>query len=302
MKKNNNFNPNFNTFYLMRLVGRNYFRSPARLFNDYVLPIILMTILYNVLGDLAVLVLVPGIIISPIASSSFISFTVGLVEWKNSMLMKKIKVSQISSLQFFFAFILFYFLIGLFTFMVGLVYTIFLEQVGMEKLKGVTDHLKNVLWGYGILGICLLIITALSLGFVVSCFFKRMNSAITVCLTLFLVQAFLIGFYLPIYMIVNNEGMKTVSWLMPFYAPSRIFQTAWFEDLQLEGWYDNQNGEATYGWFSFFKDWKVSNIFDREYVDFHFHPSYWSLILLSLGWIGVSAGSNFYLEKYKKIN
>lgn len=115
--------------------------------------------------------------------------------------MKKIKVSQISIIQFFFSFIIFFLFISLLTFIVGLVYTIFLEQVGVKELEGVTEHLKSVNWGYGILGILLLILTTLSLGFVIAFSVQRTNAAIAICLTIFLVQAFLLGYYLPIFLV-----------------------------------------------------------------------------------------------------
>lgn len=71
---------NLNIFYLMRLVSKSYFKNPTVMFTDFILPIIIMSVLYNVLNKVAVTTLVPGIILSPIVSSSFLSFTVSLVE------------------------------------------------------------------------------------------------------------------------------------------------------------------------------------------------------------------------------
>ena len=149
------------------------------------------------------------------------------------MFMKKIKVSQISIVQFFLSFVIFYFFIGLITFCIGLAYALILEQAGVKELGGVKNHLKNVKWGYGLLGVSFLIISCLTMGFAISFFFRKVTSAITICLTLFLVQAFLIGYYIPVNM-VNKKAMQIISWAMPQYAPSRIFQVSWYEGLQVE--------------------------------------------------------------------
>lgn len=304
-KNSNKLNLNFNVFYLMRLIAKGYFRNFMTIFTDFVLPIIIMSVLYNVLGKIAISTLVPGIILSPIVSSSLISFTIGIVEWKKSVFMKKIKISQISATQFFLAFLFFYFLISSLTFMIGLTNTIVLEQIGVEELKGTTDHLKNVKWEYGWLGICLLILSCLTLGFVIAFFMKTINAVFTVCLAIFLAQAFLIGYYLPIYAI-DKKPMQIASWILPQYAPSRIFQVAWYQELEFE--IDvfkhsvNNNLITTINKIDYLKDWKVYDFYEDKYENVNFDNSYWSLILASLGWIGVNVGVVALLNKYKKFD
>lgn len=117
-------------------------------------------------------------------------------------------------------------MIGILGFFVGFGYTLLLEQLGVKALVGVAAKLDSVNWGYALLGVSLLIITALILGFIVSILFSSVNAVVGVGLTLFLVQAFVLGYYLPLNMSVSQQGMRIFSYLTPFYGPSRIFQVA----------------------------------------------------------------------------
>ncbi len=283
------FKPNFNVFYLMRLVGRYYFKNGTVIFTDFILPVIIMSILYNILDEAGVKGLTPGVILSPIVSSSFISFTASLVEWRNSVFMKKIRVSQISTVQFFATFLLFFLFIGLMLFGTSLAYTLLLEAAGIKELQGTTKHLANVNWGYALLGLFQLIIIAIATGFIVSNFVKRVTAAVAVCLSLFLIQSFLIGYYLPIHLI-GKKPMQIVSYAMPFYAPTRIFQAAWLQDLEV-------NGE--FGKYLYVENWTVWTT-SGEKTDINFNKSYWSMILLGFGWITVITGPVLWFAGRKK--
>lgn len=147
--------------------------------------------------------------------------------------MKKVKISQISIVDLFVCFLLFYFFIGLLTFFFVLVYTIFLEQIGVEQLEGVTKLLGKMHWGYAMLGVFLLIISAIGLGFVIGFLVETTLLAFGICLTLFIVQGFLLSYYLPISLVVERKPMQIISWLMPFYSGSRIFQVSWLTEYQI---------------------------------------------------------------------
>lgn len=80
IKNKTSFQPDFGIFYLMRLIGKSYFSHFAAIFTDFILPIIIMSILYSVMDAVKAEVLVPGVLISPTVSSAFFSFAILMTE------------------------------------------------------------------------------------------------------------------------------------------------------------------------------------------------------------------------------
>lgn len=307
MKRNFDHYGNLNTFYLMRLVARSYFTNYSSLFMDYALPIIITSILFNVLNDAVVKTMIPGVLISPIASTCFISFAIGYNEWKQSVIVKKIRVSQISTLQFYFAFVLFYFFVSWLAFLFLVGYSVFLEQVGLKSVKGLTDHITKINWGWVVLAIGQFILLTLTMGFLIATIAKKSSEVIALGLLIFLTESFLLGYYLPLSFILEKETMRNVAYFLPFYAPSRLFQIIWFEEVVVtETIYDR-----TFK-FDLIKDWKIINLNETvwdgnvfkgfKYSVANFHNSYWSLILLGFGWTAVSASISLFLTKRLKFS
>ena len=293
------FSPSFNIFYLMRLVGRNYFKNYGAIFTDFFLPLIIITILFNLLPTEnmnTIGFMLPGALLMPIASSCFISFSIGFSEWKQSILAKKIHISKISLWEFFAVFIIFFTLVSFFSFGFVLCYVILLEQVGLESLKGTTNHLSKIKWELAILAIFLLILITNGLGFLFTSLTNKTQVVLALTLTLFIVQAFMLGNYLPLNMVVHKKAMKFASFFLPFYAPTRMFQVVWLSDLSI-----NESTSEL-----FIQDWKVVTNFIiiatkpiiRTTV--HFHKSYWSLVLLSFGWILTTILLSLYFNKKQK--
>ena len=166
-KMNNFFTRHLSVFYLIRLVARNYYKNYSSIFTDFVLPMIVMTILFNVLEKEAVSLMLPGILLSPIASSCFISFAICYADWKQSIIVKKIRVSQISTTQLFLSFLIFYFFISLFSFSFGLSYTLLLSEIGLQSLENFETSLSKVNWLWGITAIIQLILIGCVCGYLI---------------------------------------------------------------------------------------------------------------------------------------
>ena len=234
------FDYNFNVFYLMQLIARNYFKNYGAIFSDYLLPIIIMSVLFNVLDKDAVRTMLPGIIIAPLISSGFISFAMGFFQWKNSIIFKKIKISRISTSQFFLSFFLFYFFACLLSFVSNFLFTIILKLIGIDTLKYFFQDLELVNWATAIPAIFLLIILTIASGIILAFLVTNFNAIIGFGLTIFLVSCFLLGCYLSLSMVVEKQYMYKISWFIPYYAPIRIFQLSWLEKIELPLNYSNE--------------------------------------------------------------
>lgn len=228
MKKHMQFF-NFGFLFLMRLMARSYFFNYTLPIVNFLLPVIIAFICYEILP---MELLWPGLIVHPILTVGMLSLPLSLGTWNESMIIKRLKLSNISTRQVLFGFFFFYFLIAL----AGLV-NVFIFLYAYSEIKGAiapkeglffSSQFQGIKYWEFTGGVFLLICISLAIGLLISYSTFRFQTALFLGLSFYLTQSFLTGIFLSLDLIIRVKGILYTSYASPIFPAVRIIQAAWF--------------------------------------------------------------------------
>ncbi len=269
---------NFGFLFLLRLIARSYFYTFALPVVNFFLPIIIGFICYEILP---MELLWPGLIIHPVLTVGMLSLPLSLGSWNESVIIKRLKLSNIPMGQVLFGFFFFYFAISLAGLGNMLLFFYAYSEAKLAAFPGTTTpsfqtQLQNVKYGEFLAGTFLVICLSLAIGLLISYSTFRFQSALFIGLSFYLTQSFLTGVFLSLDLIVKIKAMLYLSYASPIFPALRIVQAAWFEE-QIWKFSTNQ--------FAFETNWTL--IVNQTAWKISFSDQYWIHALWGLGNLGV---------------
>lgn len=286
---------NLGFLFLIRLLARNYFFSFSLPIINFILPLIIAFICYEILPiDLVI----PGLVINPILTVGMISLPLTLASWNASIIIKRLKLCNIPGWQILCTFFLFYFLISLLSVIaiIGflLIYTELKNLVKIETIRFV-NFLKRIEYLKWSLGVFLLICISLSIGLVISYSTFRFQTALFIGLSFYLIQAFLVGVFLSLDLIIKNKSMLYFSYSSPIFYPMRMIQTAWLKNQIFQTLPTLPKPIPLF----MYENWKIAvNDFEKPvFYAISFSNKYWLHGLISVGFICVFSTISLILFK-----
>lgn len=146
------------------------------------------------------------------------------IEFRNSILLRKIKTSNISSFQYNLICFSYFFIMG---FLLTFVMLIFISLYCSENI----NSLDVVDWGSYFYGLFCLSISSLSLGVLISSFLNNsLVSQLLGCLILIFTLIFSGGF-LPIYILARVEAIKIIGMFSPLTYAANILNVSAIEAI-----------------------------------------------------------------------
>ncbi|MGL5640143.1 MAG: hypothetical protein ACRDCD_00585 [Mycoplasmoidaceae bacterium] len=221
---------------LYSLINNHFFKSIINPFFSFLFPIIFVAILGSLLGYSSLL---GGLIAMPSMTISLLVLPLTIFEFKNSVLLKRIAVTNIKTWMFLFAMISYYFLITI----ISTITTILLSMalfsqywsIG-EEISSVTtalgnenvlapslsEYFTNAEWGGIIWGIILNSLVGSSIGFLAVSFSKSSLILQGILIPILILSQFLSAMVLPIAMIKEIDAIWYLTYISPFRYSSGL--------------------------------------------------------------------------------
>lgn len=159
----------------------------------------------------------PAYLAMTIIPLSLMTLPAMTIEFRNSILLRKIKTNNIGSLQYNMICLLYYFLISLaFAFSVMILFIIIVAAKNASQLSAIN-------WGSLIYGMLMLILSSIAFGLFLSSFLKNIMSAQLISTGLYFLTLVLGGQFIPIQVISQMDAIKYISLFSPLnYATSLL--------------------------------------------------------------------------------
>ncbi|ATZ18478.1 ABC transporter ATP-binding protein [Williamsoniiplasma somnilux] len=202
----------FNNVFL--LVFKSFVRNPRGPLFMYVVPTFFMILFYFVLdfapdssGINQAKILLPYSVLP--ALTILTSLTPAIIEWKNSVLLKRVEITGISKSLFLLALWFVYFIIGLSGVIVEMLVALIIGQ------KDFLDVLSSLDWGLFIVGIVLTIFTSIAISSFIGGIMSSDGAAQGVIMMLYFFSIFMSGIMLPPAIIEGQVVTRIISFILP---------------------------------------------------------------------------------------
>ncbi|WP_342252571.1 hypothetical protein [Spiroplasma endosymbiont of Amphibalanus improvisus] len=212
---------------LIKLIIKSYLSSFKYIFFGFFQPLILSSVFFFVFKlalDRPAEEIVPGYLLLGPITTGLMSFSLVLSDWKNSILLKRIDVMPIGKSTFFYIFISYFFLISILSFFWMLLWmTIFVLIADSSEIS----MYSNLNWGYLFLAVIQLILISNAIALFCVGITRGQTNTQGVVMLFFFVGAFLSGIMIPSVLLDSNDGLKYISYTMPFKYPEALSYYAW---------------------------------------------------------------------------
>ena len=295
-KKPLDFQPNV-FLLLWKLIFQNYWKNKINLFNDILLPLIIVSILLVTLKDTKLVDFYPGIITVSILSIGLISFPSTFVEWKTSVLVKRIQLVGVGLKSVLIVFGTFYIILSYLMFGIIIGYCILLDEFVVkvtDSKESFVNLLQNIRVGWFIIGVLQLNFIVIIFGYFLTYLTNKPKNIIGIGLLLYLIQAFVLGCYIPIRFSLPSDAVTFLSYGLPAYAPLRIIQSSFLIDQPVFD--DPTNPVLNSDWTLQFFDFKKV----EQNTAISFSSSFPVHLALGFGWISGVLGVISLLFSLKK--
>ncbi len=267
---------------LLKLITIQFWRNLHTIFFIYLFPIIFIaTWGYLTLDNNGPMFMssIIGIVTFQIVSSGIQQVPSAIMEFKNSVLLKRIGATPIKPIDFILCVVIVYL-----SFIILQIFWIILWMVlifGFHDFSGLNDQTitgiqlmfhGSVDWGGFIVSEIYIVLLACIVGIFVSSVSKTAAQATALSMAFFFLAMLLSGQLIPIYTIDNNPFFKVVSWMTPFRYGNQLAFMAWngisiFNSADWNSWIQGPGGVHIYdfapwmGWVSWFLPLVYSGIF-----------------------------------------
>ncbi|AGM24972.1 ABC transporter permease [Spiroplasma chrysopicola] len=213
---------------VLYILNKSFIKTPKGFLFTYILPIIFLVMFKFIFNSI---VFVPGndeinLLIKQVNLLSYtllplttmlILLSSSIVEWKNSVFLKRIENSGISKIAFILSLWFFYFIISL----SGLVllFLISLPLGGQEYLSS----FKSMGWGYIIFGIILISLVSIALSTFIGGITSNDGLVQGLVVGVFFISVFMAGILLSPAMIIKSDVTRYITYFIPFKHPVYVF-------------------------------------------------------------------------------
>ncbi|WP_342268803.1 ABC transporter permease [Spiroplasma endosymbiont of Aspidapion aeneum] len=233
-KKNVDFNNNklnnskINLFISFKeisiLLLKSFFRSPRGPLFMYIVPTFFSWLFYSIYKDYGVSILLSYTLLP--CFTILTSLSIAIIEWKNSVFLKRIDGSGIKKSIFLFAIWFNYLIIS---------YSGFTLQIlfGVLITKGdfYTQVLKNVNWLVMIFAVTLVSITCIAISTLIGGIINNEGSGTGIVMMVYFLCIFLGGVMIPTSVIETSTFMRILSYIVPLKYAVAIFHYSLGEEV-----------------------------------------------------------------------
>ncbi|QBQ07481.1 ABC transporter ATP-binding protein [Spiroplasma gladiatoris] len=227
---------------LINLLIKYYFKSIVQPFFLFGFPIIMLFIegfvfkgkmLSNNLGDTEYSLLhniIGSISITQIIATGIFVIPQTIIEFKNSVLLKRIGATNIKPLFF----VLTVITIGTIFMVITFFWTLLWAGIMFGSSYGWKEIATPYQTPYALIFLLIILLGSISLGMLLSSLFKSTTDYVAVANILYLPIAFLGGSFLPIDFILSSDVLKYATYLNPFKYCMEPFNEAWAGKLTFD--------------------------------------------------------------------
>lgn len=217
------------------LLAKNFFRDFRSVFFTFVLPIFLLVIFYFIYKNeskQAGHMIAGGYILLGPVTAGFNALSFAVMEWKNSILLKRIDATPLKKWQFLFGLVTFYFVLSILSSLWIFIWTIIIEPSSVKNFSQIN-------WGYFILGLTFVILLSLIMAIFIAGISKSEGICQAITFSIYFPSMFLGGLVIPTSAFSEGtEILNTIGYFIPHkYAIS----------VALLGWNNNILTISQYG-------------------------------------------------------
>ncbi|AKU80038.1 ABC transporter permease [Spiroplasma turonicum] len=232
---------------LFKLIGKSFYKNVRGPLFTYVVPLFFTTLFYflfskenstnkgsTILGYLALPCL-----------TTITSLSSSIVEWKNSIFLKRVDTTGISKKNFVFSLWLFYFLVG----WSGVIIEILAGMI--IGGKDVIELYKDMNWGIFILAISLIALMAIGIATLIGGNVKDSGASEGIAMIIYFTCIFFSGVMLDPRLYESVEGVRIFSYLIPLKYPVALLLYSQYNSIDwnkagfnIGSWVDN--GDVKY--------------------------------------------------------
>lgn len=175
------------------LLAKNFFRDFRSVFFTFVLPVFLLVIFYFIFKDQSVQaghMIAGGYILLGPVTAGFQALSFAIMEWKNSILLKRIEATPLKKWQFLFGLVTFYFVLSILSSIWIFIWTIIIEPSSVKNFSQIN-------WGYFILGLILVILLSLIMAIFIAGISKSEGVCQAITFSIYFPSIFLGGLTIP---------------------------------------------------------------------------------------------------------
>ncbi|AOG61035.1 ABC transporter permease [Spiroplasma helicoides] len=226
--KKNNFLAVFGKLYM--LIQKSYFKNVRGPLFTYVVPIFFTVMLYLLFKDTFNKGNPASALLGYFALPSLwviVSLSSTIVEWKNSIFLKRVETTGINKPLFITTIALFYFMVTWTGVIVELIVGFSLDSEHAKILY------KEMNWGYFFLAVCMLILVAISIGILLGGLMNDEGLSQGVSLIIYFICMFFSGIMLDPRLYEGTEGLRIFTYFVPLKYPVAILL---FSQYQKGSW------------------------------------------------------------------
>ncbi len=284
-----------NFWQIWKLIFLNYWANKLNLFNDFVLPLLLVAILVSALGKQVLIDFYPGLMAAPLLSIGFISFPACYVQWKNSGLFKRLRMCGFHSLIMVLLFSIFYLVVAAWAVVLTFLYCWFFDEYVVQPPANQTFlyFMQNCQLEWFIIGLLELQLLLIGFAFLIASFVQNEKSVIGIGIILLMIHSFLLGCYIPMRFTLRSNIISTLAMALPGYAPLRTMQASFLTIPEFSTNMEVPHLDA---------DWKLHFWMHGKYESktFSFSKGYGWHICLVGGWFLFLQTCLLLHERYRK--
>ncbi|AGR41173.1 ABC transporter permease [Spiroplasma taiwanense] len=229
IEEKNNFKSGKLLFWnLLLIISKAFIRSPKNIIFTIVVPIALAIMFFFIMGNkfgghysLLVYTLLPSITV-------MLSLSTSIVEWKNSIFLKRIDNTGVKKINFLLALWLFYSLIVILSFFIMLIVMIIIGSAvkpaanfqGANEIPeiqySIFQILSKVNWFYMLLAFILVGFTSITIATFMGGILNQEGTVNGINLLVLFFSLFFSGLVIPPNLAISSEIMKIITYFIPF--------------------------------------------------------------------------------------
>ncbi|AXK51257.1 ABC transporter permease [Spiroplasma alleghenense] len=242
---------------LFVLISKSFFRNARGPLFMFIVPIFFMIMFFGIIGNKASggqslypYMLLPSLTI-------LTSLAPAIVEWKNSVFLKRIDTTGVKKGMFLAALWLFYLLISLVAlvvmFVVALIFGLIIKSP--EGMPSFISTLNKINWGWLLLATMLVSLTSIGLATLFGGLFSSEGAMQGVVMMVYFLSIFFSGIMLDPSLIETSKGMMIFTYFIPHKYSVSLFLYATQGSIN-SGWDSSFNNHESFGGQNFTSTWQ----------------------------------------------
>ncbi|ATZ20468.1 ABC transporter permease [Mesoplasma lactucae] len=205
------------------LIAKSWIKDPSGIISLFVIPTFYFVIFYFLLRNKYSQSLIGYLMLPPLTVITTLG--TGLINWKNSVFLKRIDTTGISKTTFLLSLWTFNLLVGLLGVCVQII-------VGLIIAQGdAVDQYNSMNWGWFILGTIFISLMSIGLATLIAGIFSSQSMVQGVTMIIYFLSLFLSGIMIPYTTIGSVKALRIISYFTPYMygnaVTSKSIESAW---------------------------------------------------------------------------